>query len=162
MLALLIVAVLGTALLAFSLLFDDLLGDFLDLPFLSGTAIGGFCTAFGWAGLIGASTTDHLGIGIGIGLGCGLLVGGAAGALTKALTNAEPAEAPSMATIVGRGGVVISAIPEGHFGTVSVTVGSHVTRYSARSDTPLPAGTPIEVTAALSSTAVLVRAVRAA
>ena len=56
----------------------------------------------------------------------------------------------------GRVGTVISAIPEGGFGEVSVMVAGHITKLNARAATALPAGTPVTVRAVLSATSVMV------
>lgn len=66
------------------------------------------------------------------------------------------------AALVGHRGTVVAAIPgEGYgqgdgYGQVELVVGGHVTRCRARGDMPLAVGTPVQVTAVLSTTAVSV------
>jgi hypothetical protein len=51
---------------------------------------------------------------------------------------------------------VISAIPEGGLGEVSIVVAGHITKLNARSSAALPAGTPVTVQAVLSAASVMV------
>lgn len=154
MLLFVVVGVVGLALLVFSLVFDDLLGDFLDTPFLSSAAVGGFGSAFGFAGLL----VDHSGAGtwaaVLAGLAAGAAMGGVGYVVSRAMHSAPTSDTPSMATVVGASGAVTVAVPTDGLGEVAVHVGSTVNRYSARSATPLPVGTPVTVTAAISPTSV--------
>ncbi len=58
--------------------------------------------------------------------------------------------------VLERIGSVVSAIPEGGFGVVSLSVGGHITRLNARSSVAVPAGTQVSVTQVISPTAVQV------
>jgi membrane protein implicated in regulation of membrane protease activity len=56
--------------------------------------------------------------------------------------------------LAGAQGVVVSAVPAGGFGEVRLTLAGQQLKFTARSETPLPAGTPVYVTEAISETAV--------
>jgi membrane protein implicated in regulation of membrane protease activity len=76
--------------------------------------------------------------------------------LSRALRDMPTAETLTKAHLVGRLGVVVSAVPSGGLGEVRLSVAGQQLKYAARSDVPLPAGTPVYVVEALSETAVQV------
>jgi membrane protein implicated in regulation of membrane protease activity len=76
--------------------------------------------------------------------------------LTRALTDMPTQETLTRHHLAGALGVVVSAVPGGGFGEVRLTVAGQQLKFSARSDVPLPAGTPVYVVEALSETAVQV------
>jgi membrane protein implicated in regulation of membrane protease activity len=56
--------------------------------------------------------------------------------------------------LLGAQGVVVSAVPAAGYGEVRLVVGGQPLKLSARSEVPLPAGTPVYVTDTISDTAV--------
>jgi membrane protein implicated in regulation of membrane protease activity len=56
--------------------------------------------------------------------------------------------------LLGAQGVVVSAVPSSGFGEVRLSVAGQQLKFSARSEVPLPAGTPVYVVDTLSDTAV--------
>jgi membrane protein implicated in regulation of membrane protease activity len=74
--------------------------------------------------------------------------------LSRALTDMPTAETLTRHHLVGAQGVVVSAIPGGGFGEARLILAGQSLKFSARSDEPLPAGTPVYVVEALSETAV--------
>jgi membrane protein implicated in regulation of membrane protease activity len=56
--------------------------------------------------------------------------------------------------LLGAQGVVVSGVPAGGLGEVRLSVAGQQLKYHARSDVPLPAGTPVYVVDALTDTSV--------
>jgi len=67
-------------------------------------------------------------------------------------------EIPSTRDVLGWDATVVSDIPEGGYGAITVRRGGHVLRYNAQAERSLPAGTEVHVTGVLSPTAVTVQA----
>ena len=76
--------------------------------------------------------------------------------LSRGLHDMPTAETLTRAHLVGTQGVVVSAVPTPGYGEVRLVVAGRSLKFAARSDTPLPAGTPVYVIEALSDTAVQV------
>jgi membrane protein implicated in regulation of membrane protease activity len=74
--------------------------------------------------------------------------------LSRALKDMPTQETLTRHHLVGAQGVVVSAVPGAGFGEVRLALAGQQLKYSARSDVPLPAGTPVYVVEALSETAV--------
>lgn len=74
--------------------------------------------------------------------------------LSRALRDMPTAETLTRHHLAGAQGVVVSAVPAGGLGEVRLTLAGQGLKYAARSDVPLPAGTPVYVVEALSETAV--------
>ncbi|MGY1803270.1 hypothetical protein ACI78T_08315 [Blastococcus sp. SYSU D00922] len=74
--------------------------------------------------------------------------------LTRALRDMPTAATLTRDDLAGRQGVVVSAVPSAGFGEVRLAVAGQHLKFAARSDLPLPAGTPVYVVEALSDTAV--------
>jgi membrane protein implicated in regulation of membrane protease activity len=74
--------------------------------------------------------------------------------LSRALTDMPTQETLTRHHVVGTQGVVVSAVPSAGFGEVRLTLAGQQLKFSARSEVPLPAGTPVYVVEALSETAV--------
>jgi membrane protein implicated in regulation of membrane protease activity len=74
--------------------------------------------------------------------------------LSRALRDMPTAETLTRHHLAGTQGVVVSAVPAGGFGEVRLRLAGQGLKYAARSDVPLPAGTPVYVVEALSETAV--------
>lgn len=58
--------------------------------------------------------------------------------------------------LIEQTGKVLAPIPRDGLGVVSLSVGGHLTRVNATSDTPIPSGTEVVVVAVLSATKVAV------
>lgn len=154
----LVIGGIGVVLLLVSLVGGDLL-DGIDLggDLFSGAALAGFLGAFGFAGALAAGATDDTGVGIVVGLVAGVVVGGLVGYATARLRRGGDESTVRSADLAGQHGTVISAIPEGGLGEVSVVVAGHITKLNARAATALPSGTPVTVSAVLSATSVMVQ-----
>ena len=87
----------------------------------------------------------------------GVVVGGLVGYATARLRRGGDEATVRSADLPGQPGTVISAIPEGGLGEVSIVVAGHITKLNARAATALPSGTPVTVTAVLSATSVMVQ-----
>ena len=74
--------------------------------------------------------------------------------LSRALEHMPTQETLTRSHLVGAQGVVVSAVPATGFGEVRLALAGQHLKFSARSDVPLPSGTPVYVTEALSETAV--------
>ena len=74
--------------------------------------------------------------------------------LSRALKDMPTQETLTRHHLVGAQGVVVSAVPGAGFGEVRVSLAGQPIKLSARSDVPLPAGTPVYVIETLSETAV--------
>ena len=74
--------------------------------------------------------------------------------LTRAVRDMPTTETLTRHHLAGTQGVVVSAIPSAGFGEVRLTLAGQALKYAARSDVPLPTGTPVYVVEALSETAV--------
>jgi hypothetical protein len=154
----LIIGCAGTALLLLALFAGNLLDGVtgLDSPFLSAEAAAAFIAAFGFTG---ALVTYNSGSGLlaaAAGAGAGVLLGGGAGLVVRALNHGGDPVIPSAATLLGASGVVTAEIRDGLLGEVSIRIGSHTNRYSARAAAPIPAGAAVAVTAVVSATQVTV------
>lgn len=181
----LVIGGVGLVLLLLSFVLDEALGEvfsFLDSDFLSGTAIGGFLTMFGFSG----SLLERFGLPAAIGGGAvaGLATAAAVTWATRALMRSSDPGAVKTADLVGREATVITPVPLDGLGQVSIVVDGHLIRLSARRapDQPvggalpapsaygpaagygpagsaeLQAGTTVRVTAVLSATSVEVTA----
>lgn len=163
-------AVVGGVLLLGGLL----LGGHLDghLEALSGAlpetplttpALGAALSAFGVAGALATSSGAGAAPAAGAGLLAAVVVAVAAAWLTRIVIGAEtpPVRTPDL---LGRFGTVVTRVPPGGLGEVSLAVGGARVKLAARTcrptatglDPPLPAGTRVYVLAALSATCVVV------
>jgi membrane-bound ClpP family serine protease len=157
MLLFLVIGGVGLFLLAASLLLDGLFDSLGADGFISGPAVAAFVTAFGFGGAIASYMGFSGGLIVLAGSLSGVVCGLAASFLARAAMNMSTDLTPSVDHMVGLTGVVVSEVPAGGFGEVSVSLGGQPVKLSARSTTaPLPAGSPVRVTAVLSPTAVLV------
>lgn len=162
-----VLGVVGVVLLLASLLLGDIfdgLSDALDFDgggYLSGPAIGAFLGAFGFGAALIHSNTD---VGVGGsalgGLAVGAAVGGIVGVVTHSLMNLSTDPTPRAADLLGARATVVTRIPEQGFGEVTLVQGGHFMKLSARADGSVREGTPVIVTAVLSSTSVTVSPAR--
>jgi membrane protein implicated in regulation of membrane protease activity len=74
--------------------------------------------------------------------------------LSRALKDMPTQETLTRQHLIGAQGVVISAVPRPGFGEVRLSLAGQQLKFAARSDVPLPLGTPVYVVEALSDTAV--------
>jgi membrane protein implicated in regulation of membrane protease activity len=147
---------IGGGLLLLTLIFDDLLGGFLnafhfglDLGGVSPTPVLlGFVAMFGVGGLLGIH-------GFGIGVGLATLVGVVAGVVGAAvvlaafrfLRQAESTDTFSLEDMVGATGRVSVAIPANRFGTVLISFAGASHNMTATADAEIPAGRVVKVVA---------------
>jgi hypothetical protein len=149
------VGVVGVAALALTLVFDGVL-EFFDVGdgMLSAPAMASFLGAFGFAGAL----AQYYGLGptasIAVGTLAGGVIGAGAGAAAKSLMRMPTDATPSAGDYVGRDGVVITAVPSGGVGEVSVSLGGQPVKVSARAadELALPVGTKVVVVMSLSPT----------
>ena len=147
---------IGGGLLLLTLIFDDLLGGFLnafhfglDLGGVSPTPVLlGFVAMFGVGGLLGIH-------GFGIGVGLATLVGVIAGVLGagvvlmafRFLRQAESTDTFSLEDMVGSTGRVSVGIPANRFGTVLISFAGASHNMTATADAEIPAGRVVKVVA---------------
>lgn len=147
---------IGGGLLLLTLIFDDLLGGFLnafhfglDLGGVSPTPVLlGFVAMFGIGGLLGIH-------GLRIGVGLATLVGVVAGVIGAAvvlaafrfLRQAESTDTFSLEDMVGSTGRVSVAIPANRFGSVLISFAGASHNMTATADAEIPAGRVVKVVA---------------
>ena len=89
-----------------------------------------------------------------VGVAAALPLAWGAARLSRALRDMPTTETLTRHHLAGAQGGVVSAVPAGGFGEVRLALAGQGLKYAARSDVPLPAGTPVYVVEALSETAV--------
>ena len=155
----LVLGAVGVVLLLVALVVGDVLdGAFegLSAGFFSTEALAGFLGALGFGGAITLSVTGSTSIAVVVGLVLGALLGWGAARASAFLHGSGETDTVRTADMVEKIGRVVSAIPEGGLGVVSISVGGHLTRLNARSSVAVPAGTQVSVTQVISPTAVQV------
>ena len=155
----LLVGAAGVVLLLVALVVGDVLdGAFesLSAGFFSTEALAAFLGALGFGGAIALETTGSTSLAVVVGLVLGVLLGALAAKASRFLHGDGEGDAVRSDDLLEKMGSVVSAIPEGGFGVVSVSVGGHLTRLNARASTAVPAGTRVSVTQVISPTAVQV------
>lgn len=161
----LVIGAVGLAVVLASLVLGDLLeGAFggLDADFgggvLSAPVLGSFLAAFGFgAALIMYSTGVGASVGALGGLLSGAVVGGIALTMMRALVNMPTDASMDSADLVGVPGTVVTPIPPGGFGEITVRHLGQLHKLNARAGEALEAGTSVEVTAVLSTSSVMVQ-----
>ncbi|MGY1704196.1 NfeD family protein [Geodermatophilus sp. SYSU D00697] len=161
---LLVVGAIGLGVLLLSLLvgeIGDLAGD-ADGPF-SVLALAALVGGVGFGGAAaaavlpeGLSDAGRLLGALAIGAAVAVPLAWGAVRLSRALRDMPTTATLTRHHLVGTQGVVVSAVPGAGFGEVRLAVAGQQLKYAARSDVPLPAGTPVYVVEALSETAVQV------
>ena len=160
----LVIGVLGVVVLLLSLFVGEFgeLGMDVDAdgPF-SVPAVAAVLGGIGFGGaaavsLLPASLPDAVTALLALAVGLGVAVPLAWGAirLSRALTDMPTQPTLTRHSLVGAQGVVVSAVPSPGYGEVRLALAGQQLKFSARSDSPLPAGTPVYVVEALSDTAV--------
>ncbi|MBW3605079.1 MAG: hypothetical protein KY460_09255 [Actinobacteria bacterium] len=163
MTALLIVGAIGVGLLLLSLI----LGDFLDGVFdgldidggglLSTEVVGAFLGAFGFGGaMLEATTAATLPIAVGGGLVAGLLGAGIALFIVRTFLRMPTDATPRSADLTGKLARVVTRIPDGGLGEITVSHHGHRVKLSARSEQPIASGADVVIVDVLSPTSVLV------
>ena len=158
----LVIGALGLVVLLLSLFvgeFDLGLGD-ADGPF-SVPALAALLGGIGFGGaaatsLLPADLPDAVAALLALAVGLVVAVPLAWGALrlSRALTDMPTEPTLTRHSLVGAQGVVVSAVPSPGYGEVRLSLAGQQLKYSARSDVPLPTGTPVYVVEAISETAV--------
>jgi len=155
----LVVGAVGVLLLLVALVLGDVLDGALEglsAGLFSTEALAGFLGALGFGGAIALETTGSTTLAVVIGLVLGVLLGWLAARASRFLHGDGEGDSVRTSDMLERIGQVVSAIPEGGFGVVSLSVGGHITRLNARSSVAVPAGTQVSVTQVISPTAVQV------
>ena len=155
----LVVGAFGVLLLLVALVVGDVLDGALEglsAGFFSTEALAGFLGALGFGGAIALATTGSTTLAVVVGLVLGVLLGWLAARASRFLHGDGEGDTVRTSDVLEKIGSVVSAIPEGGFGVVSLSVGGHITRLNARSSIAVPAGTQVSVTQVVSPTAVQV------
>ena len=153
------IGAVGIVLVLASLLVGDVLDGLFDLDVLGGdlfsvSSISAFVGAFGFGGALGLAAVDNILVSIAVGLVVGGLAAWGALRLTRSLKRGEDAASFRSDSMIGHSGRVITAIPEGGYGEISISVGGHVRKIAAKADLPVAYGDEVWVSAILSPTAV--------
>jgi membrane-bound ClpP family serine protease len=163
MTVLLLIGAVGVGLLLLSLV----LGDFLDGVFdgldvdggglLSTEVVGAFLGAFGFGGaLLLSSTGVTLLVALIGALVAGVIGGGIAAFVVRSFIHMHTDATPRSADLTGKLGRVITRIPDGGLGEISVSHHGQRVKLSARSEHPVPSGADVVIVDVLSPTSVLV------
>ena len=158
----LLIGGIGVALLAVSLFVGDVLHfghPDADGPF-SVPSIAGFVGAFGFGGAIVAALTGGglLSLVVGLVAGVAVAVPAAIGtmALARAAGRMRTDATPTRSDLIGRLGVIVTAVPVQGYGEVRISIGGQPVKLNARSDKPLALGAKVFVVEAPSDTSVVV------
>ena len=158
----LVIGAIGVVVLVLSLVvgeLGDLAGD-ADGPF----SLPAIAALIGGIGFGGAAATALLPDALGdsarvlvaalVGLAVAVPLAWGAVRLSRGLRDMPTAETLTRQHLLGAQGVVISAVPSPGYGEVRLAVAGQQLKFSARSELPLAAGTPVYVVDTLSDTAV--------
>lgn len=164
MVGFLIIGTVGLAIVILSLVLGEILdGVFEAMDFdgggglLSTPVIGSFLASFGFGAALVMYSTGTGAVGGALsGLASGFVVGGIAFAIMRSLMNMPTDESMRTADLVGKTAVVITRIPVGGMGEISVAHLGQQLKLSARAADAIPAGTTVTVTSVTSSSSVLV------
>ena len=162
--AFVIIGAVGVGIVVVSLLFGDFLDGIFDLDLgdvgdglLSTPVIGAFLAAFGAGGaLLLQLKTASVPFAVAGGIGSGIVLGGATFGLVRALMHMPTDATPKTSDLVGSIGTVVTPIPDGGLGEITVVSAGQRIKLSARADTPIAHGTSIVVVAVTSPTSVIV------
>ena len=162
--AFVIIGAVGVGIVVVSLLFGDFLDGIFDFDLgdvgdgvLSTPVIGAFLAAFGAAGalLLGAPEAS-LPKAIAGAAGSGVVLGGATFGLVRALMHMPTDATPRTSDLVGSIATVVTRIPDGGLGEISVVSAGQRIKLSARADAPIANGTSVVVVDVTSPTSVFV------
>lgn len=163
MTALLIIGAVGVGLLLLALV----LGDFLDGVFdgldfdggglLSTEVVGAFLGAFGFGGAMLESTNAvTFPLAVAGGVVAGLLGAGIALFIVRTFLRMPTDATPRSIDLNGKLGRVVTRIPDGGLGEITVSHHGHRVKLSARSEQPIASGADVVIIDVLSPTSVLV------
>jgi hypothetical protein len=155
----LVLGVVGLALVVVSMIVGDIAeGAFGALDFgIPTPVIGAFLAAFGFGGALILSATSAGSVVAAFGgLGSGVVVGGISLVFTKSLMNMPTDEPVRAGDLVGHTATVVTRIPDGGIGEVSLSVRGQLQKLGARSTVAISAGSRVTVTAVTSPTSVVV------
>ena len=166
MIAFLVIGAIGLGLIVLAVVVGELLdGVFgaVDADVAGGVfstpVLGAFLAAFGFGGALLLYSSD---VGAAVaalgGLASGVVVGAIALVIVRSLVNMPTDDNIRTTDMVGVSGTVVTRVPEGGLGEVTVRHGGQLLKFSARAERELVAGTPVVVTAVLSSSSVFVAA----
>ena len=162
--AFVIIGAVGLGIVVVSLV----VGDFLDGVFdfehfdvgdglLSTPVIGAFLAAFGAGGALLLRGLELSVAGaVGGGLVAGVLLGGITMGMVRTLMPTPTDPTPRTSDLVGAMGTVVTRIPDGGLGEISLVSGGHRMKVSARADAAIPSGRPVIVVDVTSPTSVIV------
>ena len=158
----LIIGGIGLVILMLALMLGDLdlSGPFdgvLDNDVFSIATVSAFVGAFGFGGAIAQEIVGTLWFAIPIAVVMGVVFSWFTIWLTRKLKNSASGTSVNTKSLVGREARVITAVPTGGYGQVSLSVNGHRTMYSAKSSDEVPAGTSVWISGVLSATAVEVQ-----
>ncbi|MBW3614696.1 MAG: hypothetical protein KY439_05210 [Actinobacteria bacterium] len=121
--------------------------------------IGSFLAAFGFGAVL-VRTSSDAGPGLAAlgGAAGGLVMGAVALWITRSLMHMETDPSVRTEDVVGKPAVVVSAIPAGGLGEISLVHVGQRLKYSARADAAIPYGREVVVVAVTSSSSVVVEA----
>lgn len=163
MTALLIIGAVGVGLLLLSLLLGDLLDGVLDGfdidagGVLSTEVIGAFLGAFGFGGaLLRNAMSLSWPLAIAGGAVAGVVVAALALMIVRMVVRMPTDATPRSADLTGKLGRVITQIPPGGLGEISVLYAGHSLKMNARAEAAIPSGTDVVIIDVLSPTSVLV------
>ena len=157
---------IGLVIVVASLVLGDLLEglfESLDIDvgggMFSTPVVGSFLAAFGFGALL-IQTSSDAGPGIAAvgGAAGGLVMGGIALWFTRSLMHMATDDSVRTDDVVGKPATVVSAIPAGGLGEVSLVHLGQRLKYSARADAAIPYGAEVVVVAVTSSSSVVVEA----
>lgn len=150
----------GILLLLIAVVLDHVLGlGDVDGP-ISLPSIGGFVGAFGFGGAIATSllgsTVVAVVVGLVVGVGLAVPAAWATVRLSKAASRMRTDATPTRQDLVGRPGVVVTAIPAQGYGEIRITLGGQPVKLNARATHPVALGSRVFVVEAPSDTSVIV------
>lgn len=154
----LVIGAVGVVLLLVSLIVGDVIHGALEVggDFVSGPALAAFVGAFGFGGALALYAGAPTPVAVLAGLLLGALLGAAAGWAAAQLSRGGDTANVRTGDLVGRPATVVTEIPEGGYGTVSIVASGHITSLNARCKRGLDPGTAVRITAVLSPTSVAV------
>jgi len=162
--AFVIIGGVGVAIVVLSLFIGDFLDGVLDFEHsgvgdgvLSTPVVGAFLAAFGAGGalLLRGLELSLAGSVLG-GLAAGVVLGGVTLLVVRSLMSMPTDATPRSADLVGSMGTVVTRIPEGGLGEVSLVAAGQRLKLNARADGPIASGRPVIVVVVTSPTSVVV------
>lgn len=154
----------GLLLVVVSLVLDDFLDGVFDAlsidtgsGLFSAPVIGSFLAALGFgAALIDSAGDVATPVALAGGLAAGVVMAGAALWITRSLMLMPTDEPVRMSDLVGKAATVVTRVPSGGYGEISLTHLGQRMKLNARAADPIPAGTAVVITEVTSASSVLV------